>query len=181
MPLVAFSYRFKVRLPLPADAAYRWATDYRPDDLAIMGEDGRRTVEELAEGTLLLTDTIRRGKVVVTKTRLVRLIPERRSWTNTHLAGPTRHSQFLYTIVPRGRRASRLEFTGLQVEPARTALSRAELAARARKVRDEDATLWRRHLVRAMAKDLRGRRAGPRRGGRRARRGRQRAVRSGHR
>jgi len=153
MVRVAFDYRFLVNLPAGADAAYRWATDYRPDDPARMGQVGRRRIERLAEGTLLLTDAVRTPTGTVTKRRLVRLRPRQRSWTNTHLAGPTVHSQFLYRIVPRGPRRSTLEFIGLQVERAPRSLSRAELAARARTVAREDAATWRR-LVREMAQDL---------------------------
>jgi len=155
MPLVAFEYRFRVDLPAGADAAYRWATDYAPDDPGRMGQDGRRRIDWLAPGTVLLTDTVRTGRGTVAKTRLVRLRPKVRSWTNTHLLGPTRHSQFLYHIAPRGPRRSVLEFVGLQVEPSRRALSPAQLSRRAREVAREDAAAWRR-LAAAMADDLGG-------------------------
>ena len=168
MPLVAFDYRFSVDLPASADAAYRWATDYRPDDLGRMGQTGRRRIERLAEGTILLTDTVRTTRGTVTKQRLVRLRPRERSWTNTHLAGPTRHSQFLYAIVPRGPRRSTLEFVGLQVERASRSVSASQLARRARTVAREDAATWRR-LARAMADEL---------GAPRARRRRRRAGRA---
>jgi len=164
MPLVAFEYRFTVSLPASAEAAYRWATDYQPDDPARMGEVGRRRIERLADGALILTDTVRTAHGTVTKSRLVRLRPRARSWTNTHLAGPFRHSQFLYRILPRGPRRSTLEFIGLQVERSPRALSAQDLARRARTVARGDAATWRR-LVRAMEADL-----GPRR--RRRRRGR---------
>ncbi len=154
MPLVAFDYRFRVTLPAAAPAAYRWCVDYRPDDWERMGHVGRRKVAQLAPGTILLTDTVRTEKGSVTKKRLVRLRPRDLAWTNTHVAGPTLHSQFLYRILPRGAHRSVLEFTGLQIERAARAPSAAALARRAREVCREDATLWRRHLVRAMAKDL---------------------------
>jgi len=163
MPRISFDYRFVVNLPASADAAYRWATDYRPDDPARMGQVGRRRVERLAEGTILLTDTVRTDRGPVTKTRLVRLRPRTRSWTNTHLAGPMQHSQFLYRILPRGRRRSRLEFVGLQVERAGRALSAGERSRRARTVAREDAATWR-LLARAMADDLAGPVRLPRRG-----------------
>ena len=153
MPLIAFDYRFTVRLPAGADAAYRWATDYRPDDWALMGSRGHRRIQTLADRTLLLTDTVQTDRGSVTKRRLVRLRPDQRSWTNTHVGGPNRHSQFLYRITPRGPRRSTLEFIGLQVEPASRRLSSAQLARRAREVRREDAALWRR-LARAMRADL---------------------------
>jgi hypothetical protein len=150
---IAFDYRFRLTLPAPADVAYRWATDYAPDDPARMGQLGRRRVERLAEGTIRLTDRIRQGGRWVTKVRLVRLRPRERSWTNTHLAGPTCHSQFFYRITPRGGSASTLEFVGLQVEPSPRPLSPRELAARARTVAREDAATWRR-LARALRDEL---------------------------
>lgn len=153
MPLVAFSYRFSVLLPATCDEAFRWATDYRPDDLALMGENGTRRIERLAPGTLLLTDTVRSGRRAVTKSRLIRILPGRRRWTSTHLSGPARHSQFLYELLPAGRGRSRLEFTGLQVERRPARMSPAALARRARDVAREDAAGWRR-LARAMARDL---------------------------
>ncbi len=166
MPLIAFDYRFTSRLPASADAAYRWAVDYAPDDPARMGQQGRRRIEIVAPRTILLTDTIVQDGRTVTKKRLVRLRPRDRAWTNTHVGGPTRHSQFFYRIVPRGRRASSLEFIGLQVERAPRSLTSAQLARRAREVAREDADLWR-QLARAMASELgpgtgRARRRGPR-------------------
>ncbi len=153
MPLVAFEYRFRVPLPASAEAAYRWATDYAPDDWARMGQDGTRRVVPLADRTVLLIDTVRAGGRSVTKRRLVRLYPARRAWTNTHLAGPTRHSQFWYRIVPRGARGSVIEFTGLQVEPSSRRLPPAALARRAREVAREDRATWRR-LARVMGREL---------------------------
>jgi hypothetical protein len=162
VPLIAFDYRFSTRLPAPAEAAYRWATDYAPDDPARMGQTGRRRIEVVAPRTILLTDTVRQGGATVTKKRLVRLRPRDRAWTNTHVAGPTRHSQFIYRIVPRGPRGSTLEFVGLQVERSPRPLSAAQLARRAREVAREDATTWRR-LARAMASELGSRGSGARR------------------
>ena len=159
MPVVGFDYRFTISLPARAETAYRWATDYQPDDLVRMGQVGHRRVEKVAEGTIVLTDIVRTDHGTVTKKRLVRLQPRLRSWTNTHLAGPMRHSQFLYRIVPKGSRRSTLEFVGLQVEHTPRTLSAQELARRARAVAREDKGVWR-HLVRAMTDEL-GR---PRRG-----------------
>jgi hypothetical protein len=152
MPVVSVRYRFSARLPAPPPAAYRWATDFRGDDLVASGR-GARKVTWLAPDAVLLTDVPPKGRRREAKTRLVRLYPDRRSWTNTHVSGPYRHSQFLYEIVPAGRRASRLEFTGLQlVRFARTPTPGA-VAAMGRTLAREDASLWR-VLVRAMARDL---------------------------
>lgn len=149
----SFGFSFRVRLPASADRAYRWATDYGPEDLAMMGETGRRSVEKLSADALLLTDDVVQDGRRVRKVRLVRLLPEKRSWTNTHLSGPIRHSQFLYEITPISRHASRLEFTGLQVEHGPRALTAAQRARRAREVRAKDRKAWTR-LVRAMRREL---------------------------
>jgi len=156
VPLIAFDYKFSTRLPASAEAAYRWATDYDPNDWALMGYDGRRRIEVIAPGTILLTDTVRQPSGPVTKRRLVRLRPRDHAWTNTHVGGPTRHSQFIYRIVPHGPRASTLEFVGLQVERSPRSLSRTQLARRATEVAHEDAALWKR-LARAMGSDLKAR------------------------
>ncbi len=153
MPIVSFVYSFRVPLPASADRAFRWATDYTPEDLSLMGEKGRRSITRVTRDTLVLTDTVRDAGRTVRKTRLVRLLPKRRMWTNTHLSGPRRHSQFLYEIVPLGPRACRLEFTGLQIERAPRALGPRELARRAREVAREDRATWIR-LAKALRADL---------------------------
>ncbi len=153
MPLVTLEYRFRVTLPASAERAYRWCVDYRPDDWSRMGREGHRRIDRLAEGTIVLTDRVRTDRGFVTKKRLIRLRPREFSWTNTHIGGPNRHSQFLYRILPRGAHRSVLEFTGLQVERAPHPLSPAARARRTREVAREDATLWRRHLVRSMRAD----------------------------
>ncbi len=157
MPRISFAYRFSVTLPAPAEAAFRWATDYAPDDWARMGRIGRRHVDRLADGTVLLTDRVWTDGRPATKQRLVRLDPVRRAWTNTHLTSPTRHSQFLYRIVAHGPRRSRLEFTGLQVEQVPRTPSRTALSRHARAVARSDAALWRR-LARVMRTELAPRR-----------------------
>ena len=89
----------------------------------------------------------------VTKVKLVRIYPDRLSWTNTHISGPNRHSQFLYEIVAEGASACRLDFTGLQVLEVETG-TRQELAAVARTLREEDAAIWK-NLARALASEMR--------------------------
>ncbi len=153
MPANSLRFSFRVRLPASADRAFAWATDYGPGDLAIMGEKGRRTVEKLNDDTILLTDTVPEGGRTVRKVRLVRLLPKERSWTNTHLSGPYRHSQFLYRIVPLGRNRSRLEFTGLHIEHGARRLSPKERARRALEIRRDDQASWTR-IVRAMKAEL---------------------------
>ncbi len=152
MPLISVNFEFRQRFKVPAKEAYAWATDYRPDDHALMGQRGRRKIERIRDDALILTDTyLNEGGASVTKKRLVRLYPERLSWTNTHLAGPNRHSQFLYVIVPEGRNASHLHFTGREIRSAGK-LTAKQLAALVAEVRKDDAALWKR-LARAMESD----------------------------
>ena len=153
MPPLKIEYGFRVTLPASREQAFRWATDYRPDDLALMGENGRRHVERLAKNTLLLTDVFRTPRGPVTKVKLVHLLPREFSWTNTHLSGPSRHSQFLYEVVAMGRNRSQLRFTGLQVDHPGRRPTPSAAARRARDLAREDSAAWRR-LASAMAKDL---------------------------
>jgi hypothetical protein len=152
MALQRTLYRFSVRLPASRERAFRWATDYRPTDLELMGEHGRRTVKKLAENTLLLTDLFTTPRGRVTKVKLVHLNPDRYIWTSTHVSGPARHSQFLYELLPAGRNACRLHFTGFQVERAGRPGTAREVARRAKELAREDARAWRR-LAAAMARD----------------------------
>jgi hypothetical protein len=163
MPAYSFHYRFSIRLPASADAAYRWATDYRPDDHQRMGRRGHRKIVPITPDTILLYDTQweQSGHGVatrkVTRARLIRLVPEERMFTNTHYSGSRLYSLFRYRITPEGRRASRLTFDGWQVERAARRPSPARLRALARENARHDAGLWR-NLVRSMAEDLAPRR-----------------------
>ncbi len=145
MPLVSLRFDFTQRFRRPAREVYAWATDYRPDDPAgVMGLEGSRRVEWLGPDTLLLTDRLGPPGERVAKKKLVRLYPERLAWTSTHLSGPNKHSQFLYELFPDGPRACRLVFTGSQAIYPDEAPPPGEVRALARKVRDQDAALWRR-------------------------------------
>ncbi len=106
-------YRFSQPFNVSAQAAYEWCTDFRADDLARMGQVGTRKIRRINDDTLILTDVIK-GKRE-RKQRLVRLNPDRMSWTNTHLNGSNKLSQFWYQVVPDGAQSSHLEFTGLRV------------------------------------------------------------------
>jgi hypothetical protein len=157
MPLQRTTYGFTVRLPASTARAFRWATDFQPGDLSLMGSDGTRTVERLAKDLLLLTDsyasdafgTGARGRVV--KEKLVHLLPRQNSWTSTHLSGPARYSQFLYELRPEGRAVCRLRFTGMQVERAVGPVTGRSTARRARELASEDSAAWRK-LAAALGK-----------------------------
>jgi hypothetical protein len=153
MKAISIRYGFSQSFAVPASAAYRWCTDYRPDDLALMGERGSRTVRRISEDAFILKDPVYRGDRRFTKTKLVRLSPERLSWTNTHIAGPNKHSQFIYEIVADGEDGSRLKFTGLQINYVEEEPSRKELEEIGRRLADEDSGAWK-LLAKAMEKDL---------------------------
>jgi hypothetical protein len=148
-------YGFSQRFPFPRDRVFAWATDYDPGDLARMGLTGRRGIRRLTDDAFVLTDTYETPAGAVRKQRLVRLFADRYAWTNTHLSGPNRHSQFLYELAAEGAEASRLDFTGLALVYAEAALGPREVAALARQAARDDAAVWKR-LARALARDLRG-------------------------
>jgi len=148
MPLQRLTYRFTTKLPVPRPQAYRWATDYRSDDLKLAGLEATRKVERIAEDLILLTDSFdadpfnsRPGARTV-KEKLVHLYPDRWSWTSTHLTGPARYSQFLYRLTTRTARACTLHFIGSQVEQIGGSPTRSSLQRRALELKREDSQLW---------------------------------------
>ncbi len=151
MPLQSVSYKISQHFDFPAAVVFAWATDYQPSDIGRQGLNGRRKITPVCNDTLILDDTtvLPDGKRV-TKKKLVRVYPERLAWTNTHLAGPNKHSQFLYEVVGEGKRACRLEFTGLQVSDYEKPLAKRELAALSKKLAANTAAIWR-NLAKAMA------------------------------
>ena len=153
MDSYSIHYKFSQPFDFPARAAYDWCIDYQPDDWKRMGKKGTRRIKRLNEDTLILTDTVTDKGSPVTKRRLVRLNPERLSWTNTHLAGPNKHSQFWYRIVEEGDGRSRLDFLGLQVNYGKPP-SPADIAKMAEGLKADDKGMWL-LLAEEMGKDLR--------------------------
>ncbi len=153
MRTFSIRYSFAQRFRVKASDAYNWCTDYDSKDIGLMGMDGKRNVLRISKDTIILTDTYYKGRERISKKKLVRLNPERFSWTNTHLAGPIKYSQFLYEIVPEGKNSSRLEFTGLQIEYKEKIISQRKVATLASKLKREDSHSWK-LLARAMEKDL---------------------------
>lgn len=146
-------YKFAQHFPFPARDIYDWSTDYREDDIPLMGNKGTRQVEKLDDATLILTDTVDYGSGPTTKVRLVRLFPEQLLWTNTRLSEAGKHSQFVYQLVPEGKNASRLEFYGAQAEEAPKKPSPAKVASRSKQLAKEDAQIWV-NLAKAIRKDF---------------------------
>ena len=157
MPVYSVKYGFKQTLPLPAKEAFVWCTDYKPYDFTLMHETGKRRIQKLTRDAIILTETTRKKKKTITKSKLVRLNKPQLSWTNVHISGPNRHSEFLYQIEPLGDNRSRLSFTGLLICNPKRALSRQTLRNIARDERDADSRVWR-YLAIAMRKDTRANR-----------------------
>ena len=148
-------YKFSQRFNVPAREAYSWCTDYQPDDICLMGLKGKRSIRDISENAVILTDRIYSDGSYISKRRLVLLYPERLSWINTHLAGPNKHSQFLYEIIPEGKRASRLDFTGFQISYDITGEAASDqIESLAKKLRDEDSETWKRFAP-VMERDIR--------------------------
>jgi len=147
------TYGFKQPLKLPPQEAFDWCTDYEPYDFTIMRETGKRRIRKLTHDAILLTETTVTSRGTVRKTKLVRLNRPELSWTNTHVSGPNRHSEFIYKIEPQGRNRSRLKFSGLLLCYSSNVLTREKLRKIARDERRGDSRVWH-DLAAAMAKDM---------------------------
>jgi len=153
VPVISLRYHFRQPFRVPARVAYAWCTDFGPDDGPLFSERTRRSVHRVSEDALMMTDTTYRGGRSVRIRRLVRLFPEERAWTNTHVDGPYEGSQYWYRIVADGSRRSDLEFHGLRLEKHARALSASATARRAEQCRRNDVGEWRRRLAPALERD----------------------------
>lgn len=155
---ISLRYAFRQVLRVPAPVAFAWCTDFRSSDAALFGDRRYRTVAPIGPDALVMTDTTypagRRQRI----RRLVRIFPERRAWTNTHLDGPFRHSQFWYRLVPEGARRCRLEFEGLKLETHRRPLSRKDVGRLTSENRRSDAAAWRERFAPALEAEWKRRR-----------------------
>lgn len=154
--MVTVSLRYHFRQPLRASAreAYAWCTDFGPGDVEIFADRRTRSIRRIAPDALVMTDVTYPGGRKVRIRRLVRLFPEERAWTNTHLDGPFRNSQFWYRIVPEGPKRSHLDFHGLKLETHARGLAPSEIVRLCEANRRSDAATWRRKLAPALARDL---------------------------
>lgn len=139
-------YSFRQRFQVPAEWAFRWCIDYTPYDWASSEESpGWRVVQWLAPRTVVLNDTFPKpGGGRVRKVKMVQIYPGVRRWVSTHIEGPNRHSQFRYSILPAGRKASSLLFEGRDLRWTGRPLSPRANAELERRLRSEDAHEWRR-------------------------------------
>jgi hypothetical protein len=146
-------YRFTQRFGVPARKAFEWSTDYRPTDLVLMGEKGTRRIKRVTEDTIILEEEVIHGRRKNSKVKLVKLNPRTLSWHNIHLEGPNKHSEFIYEIVPEGKRKSKLTFTGLLVVYSKHHLSSQDLRRIADSEKRSDSKAWKR-LAGAMKEDF---------------------------
>ncbi len=152
MHILTIRYDFSQQFDVSAEDAFKWCTDYREDDFSLMGMKGQRQIKKVSDEVIILSDMIHSNGKSSIKKKLVRLDAKRFFWSNTHLAGPNKHSQFLYQIIPM-KSKSRLEFTGLQINYSKTKLSQKEINMIKREAKEEDSAIWKR-LAKAMEKDL---------------------------
>ena len=151
----SIKYSFNQLLALPLERAFLWCTDYQPQDFTLMKEAGSRRTSKLTDDVLVLRETTLKNGHRIRKTKLVRLNKPEFSWTNTHIGGPNRHSQFLYKLMPAGRARSRLYFTGLLVLYSDKSLGPKQLRRIAREERNADSKAWQ-NLAAAIRKENRG-------------------------
>ncbi len=147
-------YHFSQKLAAPPLEAYKWCTNYDPNDLSLMQQKGKREITHLTETTMILTDTFYTEKKTVKKEKLIHLYPDRLSWTNTHLSGPNKYSQFLYEIKPAKGGLSKLNYYGLQIEYQEPIeLGKSDLKVLEIAQRNEDAAIWK-ILAKEMEKEI---------------------------
>lgn len=154
MPVYSVRFRFRQPFRVPAKAAYAWCTDFQPGDARLFEQRWRRKVRHLSKDAILLTETTwPEGRARVIR-RLVRLSPQDLTWTNTHVSGPFRYSQYWYRIVPDTPRRSHLEYTGLRLVRTSKRLTVSQQARLVGQERREDSTLWSSRIAPTMEREI---------------------------
>jgi hypothetical protein len=145
-------YTFQQHFPVNAIAAYKWCTDFSPQDPKLMKLDNaQREVTKITESTIILKETFHTDEGDLSKEKLVHLYPEGKMWVSTHLSGPNKHSQFIYEITSEGN-GSRLTFTALHLEP-KDHMTEQEIEVLAKQLCHFDSDIWKK-LASAMEKEL---------------------------
>ena len=147
------TYHFTQRLDAPARIAYQWCTDYQPNDLSLMHEQGKRKIRWLTKDTVILHELVHQKGKKIKKIKLVKLSPSNLSWYNIQLSGPNKHSAFVYRLTPEGENRCRLSFTGLLVVYSLSKPSDRKLRLIARGERLYDASAWK-HLAKALREQM---------------------------
>ncbi len=154
MPAASVTYSFSQRFRVSAQEAYRWCTDYEPNDLSLMNENGRREIQRITNDTIILKETVIKDGKKIGKVKLVKLNPTALSWYNIQVSGPNKYSEFLYRILPENKGGSRLTFTGLLVVYSNRRLTSQRTKQIARDEKRYDSKAWK-LLARAMESNLR--------------------------
>ena len=153
MPLTSVLYKFQLHLNATPAEALAWATDYRPDDIKLLGRKGSRKVDRIDGDTMILTDTaIADDGTKVRGKKLIKIYRDRMMWTNTSLDGPMRHAQVLYEITADGAKGARLTFTGHRVHDG-TPMTAREKRALSAQFAKKGAAHWK-QIAQVMTKDL---------------------------
>jgi hypothetical protein len=114
---ISVRYHFTQRFVVSAQEAFDWCTDFDSQDNMLMGDKmAERQITHLADGAIILKDLFNSVAGTIEKQKLVNLYPDQYKWTSTHLAGPNKHSQFLYKITPQSKNTSFLTFTAFHIE-----------------------------------------------------------------
>ena len=147
---ISIKYHFTLAFNVPVQKTFDWCTNFDLNDHQLMGEqNAKREIINLANGALILKDTFHLSTEVVEKQKLVRLYPEKYTWTSTHLNGPNKYSQFLYELASVGKESSILDFSGLHLEYQRI----VDEKLLTQKLCKEDAKAWK-LLAKAMEKEI---------------------------
>ncbi|MGA7861069.1 MAG: hypothetical protein WCB19_04360 [Thermoplasmata archaeon] len=154
MAIYSLQYSFRQPLAASAKAAYAWCTDFEPNDGKLFPVKWERSVRWLSKDALILTDTTFPDGRARRIHRLVRLNPSEKAWTNTHIDGPFRHSQYWYRIVPDSAQSCHLEFRGFRLVASPRPLSESAIARMAAAERRSDSGLWRRSMAPTLKRDL---------------------------
>lgn len=158
MPVASLTYGFRIPIRAGARAAFAWCTDFGPDDGALFSQPTRRSVRWIGADAAVMTDTTGPAGHPVRIRRLVRILRRELAWTNTHLDGPYRGSQYWYRLLPDGPDRCQLEFRGLRLVTVPRELSSAEVRRRAERCRRADSGEWRRRLAPALEQAVASRR-----------------------
>jgi hypothetical protein len=153
--LRAIHYGFSQSLNVSAQKAFEWCTDYRAEDMVLMRQaNATRGIERVSDDAIILSDTFNiEGKAIV-KQKLICLYPDRLTWISTHIAGPNKHSQFLYEIVPQKDWQCCLNFTGLHLDHGiNEDAEKMEAERLAKELKKMDSEIWR-LLAKEMEKEL---------------------------
>ncbi|NLE03619.1 MAG: hypothetical protein GX638_02305 [Crenarchaeota archaeon] len=150
----AVRYHFIQKFSIPAKRAYEWCTDYSSEDFSLIkNSNGKRKIEKIAAGVIILIDTFQTQNGTVKKKKLIHLYPAQLQWVSTHLSGLNKYSQFVYSISEDENCTSFLDFNALHYEYEKENLDAFQIKLLTDKLCREDSNIWR-LFAKAMDKEL---------------------------